>query len=181
MCGAAPLSFELNQQLFALFPDAHIGQAYGNCSDPFSELSVLQHCPGMTETCTAVTMWPISHKRGASGSKFLQLSSLFLPLTRLPYWGGGQLLPGTIARVVKADGSLAGYDEAGELIIKTPSVALGYANNAEAFVDFVLAGDWHLFTHFFQNQGNVYWRVCHTAEPVVPNSSDLFMTACQMG
>lgn len=37
---------------------------------------------------------------------------------------------------MKPDGSLAGYDEAGELIIKTPSVALGYANNAEACVGF---------------------------------------------
>ncbi|KAF9465775.1 phenylacetyl-CoA ligase [Collybia nuda] len=110
MSGAAPLSFELNQQLFQLFPDAQIGQAYG-----------------MTETCTATTMWPITQKRGASGS-------------------GGQLLPGTVARVVKTDGSLAGYDEAGELIIKTPSVALGYANNAEAtketFIDgWVRTGD----------------------------------------
>ncbi|CAA7269124.1 unnamed protein product [Cyclocybe aegerita] len=96
MCGAAPLSRELNQQLFEMFPKAHIGQAYG-----------------MTETCTATTMWPITQKRGVSGSS-------------------GQLLPGTIARVVKQDGSLAGYDEAGELVIKTPSVALGYANNAQA-------------------------------------------------
>ncbi|KAG5642994.1 hypothetical protein DXG03_001810, partial [Asterophora parasitica] len=74
MCGAAPLSHEVNQQLFELLPDAHIGQAYG----------------------------------------------------------AGQLIPGTIARAVKLDGSLAGYDEAGELYIKTPSVALGYANNTEA-------------------------------------------------
>ena len=29
MCGAAPLSFELNQKLFELLPNAHIGQAYG--------------------------------------------------------------------------------------------------------------------------------------------------------
>jgi len=29
MCGAAPLSHELNQQLFEMFPAAHIGQAYG--------------------------------------------------------------------------------------------------------------------------------------------------------
>jgi len=29
MCGAAPLSHELNQQLFEMFPTAHIGQAYG--------------------------------------------------------------------------------------------------------------------------------------------------------
>lgn len=29
MCGAAPLSYELNQKLFELLPNAHIGQAYG--------------------------------------------------------------------------------------------------------------------------------------------------------
>lgn len=29
MSGAAPLSHELNQQLFHMLPDAHIGQAYG--------------------------------------------------------------------------------------------------------------------------------------------------------
>ncbi|KAF8073408.1 phenylacetyl-CoA ligase [Lyophyllum atratum] len=110
MCGAAPLSHEVNQQLFELLPDAHIGQAYG-----------------MTETCTATTMWPIDQKRGTSGS-------------------AGQLLPGTVSRIIKSDGSLAGYDEAGELYIKTPSVALGYANNAEAtketFIDgWVRTGD----------------------------------------
>jgi 4-coumarate--CoA ligase len=48
--------------------------------------------------------------------------------------GSGQLLPGIVARVVKADGSLAAYDEPGELVIKSPSLALGYANNAAAFV-----------------------------------------------
>lgn len=50
--------------------------------------------------------------------------------------GAGQLIPGTVARVVKVDGSLAGYDEPGELVIKSPSVALGYINNATAFVHF---------------------------------------------
>ena len=48
--------------------------------------------------------------------------------------GSGVLLPGVVARVVKADGALAGYDEPGELVIKTPSVALGYANNLKACV-----------------------------------------------
>jgi acyl-coenzyme A synthetase/AMP-(fatty) acid ligase len=48
--------------------------------------------------------------------------------------GSGQLVPGTVARVVKADGSLAAYDEPGELLIKSPSLALGYANNAARFV-----------------------------------------------
>lgn len=36
--------------------------------------------------------------------------------------------------MVKEDGSLAGYDEPGELVIKSPTVALGYANNEEAYV-----------------------------------------------
>lgn len=36
--------------------------------------------------------------------------------------------------MVKADGSLAGYDEPGELVVKSISVALGYANNAAASV-----------------------------------------------
>ncbi|KAF9474156.1 phenylacetyl-CoA ligase [Pholiota conissans] len=110
MCGAAPLSHELNQQLFEMFPNAQIGQAYG-----------------MTETCTATTMWPVTQKRGVSGSS-------------------GILLPGVIARVVKEDGSLAGFDEAGELVVKTPSVALSYSNNAQAtketFIDgWVKTGD----------------------------------------
>ena len=44
------------------------------------------------------------------------------------------LIPGTVARVVKPDGSLASYDEPGELVVKSPSVALGYANNEQAYV-----------------------------------------------
>lgn len=114
MCGAAPLSHELNQQLFEMFPTAHIGQAYGKSHAYFPELvPELETSLGMTETCTATTMWSIDAKRGVSG-------------------GSGILLPGCVARVVKTDGSLAGYEEAGELVIKTPSVALGYANNAQA-------------------------------------------------
>ncbi|KJA20114.1 hypothetical protein HYPSUDRAFT_43470 [Hypholoma sublateritium FD-334 SS-4] len=104
MCGAAPLSHELNEQLFAMFPGAHIGQAYG-----------------MTETCTATTMWALAQKRGVSG-------------------GSGVLLPGVVARVVKADGALAGYDEPGELVVKTPSVALGYSNNVQATKETFIGG-----------------------------------------
>ncbi|KDQ25943.1 hypothetical protein PLEOSDRAFT_1045992 [Pleurotus ostreatus PC15] len=110
MVGAAPLTYEVTEQLIRIFPNAHIGQAYG-----------------MTETCTATTMWPIEHKRGAFGS-------------------GGQLMPGIVARVEKQDGTLAGFDEPGHLVIKTPSVTLGYADNEEAtketFVDgWVRTGD----------------------------------------
>ena len=47
---------------------------------------------------------------------------------------GGQLLPGNVARLLKPDGTWAGYNEPGELIIKGPSVALCYYNNEEASV-----------------------------------------------
>jgi hypothetical protein len=36
--------------------------------------------------------------------------------------------------VVKADGTLAGYKEAGELHVHTPAAALGYLNDDTAFV-----------------------------------------------
>ncbi|KAG2140241.1 uncharacterized protein EDB93DRAFT_1089978 [Suillus bovinus] len=44
----------------------------------------------------------------------------------------GQLLPGIIGRVEKPDGTLADFDEPGELVVKTQALALGYANNLEA-------------------------------------------------
>ncbi|KAJ7264019.1 phenylacetyl-CoA ligase [Mycena haematopus] len=110
MIGAAPLSEEVNQKLFSLLPDAHIGQAYG-----------------MTETCTVVSVWPIDRKRGFSG-------------------GAGELLPGITARILKADGTLGGYNDIGELVVKSPSNALAYYNNAQAtketFIDgWVRTGD----------------------------------------
>ncbi|KAJ7712446.1 phenylacetyl-CoA ligase [Mycena metata] len=110
MIGAAPLTDEVNEMLFNLFPEAHIGQGYG-----------------MTETCTVITIWSIERKRGMAG-------------------GAGQLLPGVVARVRKTDGTFAGYNEIGELVIKAPSNALGYFNNAQAtketFVDgYVRTGD----------------------------------------
>ncbi|KAH6912861.1 phenylacetyl-CoA ligase [Coprinopsis sp. MPI-PUGE-AT-0042] len=109
-CGAAPLTRELNAQLFEMFPQAHIGQSYG-----------------MTEMCTAPVSWPTSQTHGIPGSS-------------------GHLLPGTVAKVVKPDGSLAAYGEPGDLWIKTPSAALGYANNVQAtketFIDgWVRSGD----------------------------------------
>ncbi|KAJ7069962.1 phenylacetyl-CoA ligase [Mycena amicta] len=110
MIGAAPLSDEVNEMLFKLLPDAHIGQGYG-----------------MTETCTVVSIWPIDRKRGKSGS-------------------AGQLIPGVRARVLKADGTLGGYNDVGELMVKAPSNALAYYNNAratdETFIDgWVRTGD----------------------------------------
>ena len=44
----------------------------------------------------------------------------------------GQFMPGVQARIVKEDGSLAGYNEVGELHVSGPQMALRYLNNKEA-------------------------------------------------
>lgn len=72
----------------------------------------------MTETSTVVSVLA-SHQKVSNGST-------------------GILLPGVVARVVKTDGSLAKVGEAGELRVKTPSAALRYSNNEEAYVYHVL-------------------------------------------
>lgn len=68
---------------------------------------------GMTESCTSIAMFSTETRIGVPGS-------------------GGRLLPGVTARVVKADGTLVGLNEPGELYVKMPSLALGYWNNEEA-------------------------------------------------
>ncbi|KAL0581455.1 hypothetical protein V5O48_000609 [Marasmius crinis-equi] len=86
---------------------------------------------GMTETCGTVSMFPLSQRVGTLGS-------------------GGQLLPGTVAKVVKEDGSIAGVGEVGELFVKGGQIALGYYRNEKAneetFVDgWLRTGDQVLF------------------------------------
>ncbi|KAG1733049.1 uncharacterized protein EDB91DRAFT_1301160 [Suillus paluster] len=96
ICGAAPLSASLVDQLVKILPNAQIGQGYG-----------------MTESTATTTMFSVDSKLGVPGS-------------------AGRLVPGVVARVVKDDGTLAGFNEPGELQVKTPSAALGYLNNDEA-------------------------------------------------
>ena len=76
-----------------------------------SQLTVVQI--GMTEA--AITMFPIEQRIITPGSV-------------------GRLSPGLVARVRKPDGSLAEYEEEGELEVKGPSVALGYANDEKGVV-----------------------------------------------
>jgi acyl-CoA synthetase (AMP-forming)/AMP-acid ligase II len=52
------------------------------------------------------------------------------PSQRLGTTGSaGQLITGIEARVVKTDGQLASPGEPGELVVKGPSMALGYLDN----------------------------------------------------
>ena len=57
-------------------------------------------------------------------------------------WPGscGSLIPSVQAKIVSAEGNeITGYDQPGELVVKSPSVVLGYLNNEtankETFVD----------------------------------------------
>lgn len=113
-CGAAPLSAELTDSIVKILPQAFVGQGYGLY--PFLQSSLferLNSAPGMTETSTGVSMMSISQKVGTLGS-------------------AGQLLSGVRARVIKADGTLAGVGEPGELMVTGPSMALRYLNNEKA-------------------------------------------------
>lgn len=68
---------------------------------------------GLTETCCAITMGPTDKRIGTLGS-------------------AGQILPGIVARIIKADGTFGRHGDQGELIVQTPATALGYSNNEEA-------------------------------------------------
>lgn len=46
----------------------------------------------------------------------------------------GQLVSGWEAKVLKEDGSLGGYDEPGELLLRGPAVTLRYEGNPVAYV-----------------------------------------------
>ncbi|SJK98219.1 uncharacterized protein ARMOST_01480 [Armillaria ostoyae] len=65
---------------------------------------------------------------------------------RISTGGCGPMLPGFVAKVVKADGTLAVAGETGELVMTGPSVGLGYVGDEEAtkstFIDgWVRSGD----------------------------------------
>jgi 4-coumarate--CoA ligase len=70
---------------------------------------------------------------------------------------GGQLLPGTITKVVKEDGTTAQVGEVGELYVQGGQVALGYYGNEQAtqatFINgWLRTGD----LVFFEKNGDIF-------------------------
>lgn len=115
MSGAAPLSGKLMKQISAIFPNAVVGQGYGKIVNENHHAPFLNENIGLTETCATLCFLQPDRKLGTIG-------------------GVGELVPGVIAKVVKSDGTLASEGEQGELVVKAPSLALGYYENAAAYV-----------------------------------------------
>lgn len=76
------------------------------------DVSVFQ-AYGLTETACAITMGSTDKRIGTLGS-------------------AGHILPGIVARIVKADGTFGRHGEQGELIVRTPATALCYSNDEQA-------------------------------------------------
>ncbi|KAI9795347.1 MAG: hypothetical protein M1835_005960 [Candelina submexicana] len=78
---------------------------------------------GLTETCTVVCSTPFND---------------------IWFGSSGSLLPAVEARIVSLDGSeITSYDQPGELVIRSPSVVLGYLHNDQANKDTFRDGYMH--------------------------------------
>ncbi|KZO92567.1 phenylacetyl-CoA ligase [Calocera viscosa TUFC12733] len=93
---------------------------------------------GMTETCTVVCQFEFQ-KESVNGS-------------------AGMLIPHTIARIVKPDGTVCGPDEPGELWVKGPQMALSYPNSRKATEETFLPGGWVRTGDeaLITSEGNIY-------------------------
>lgn len=110
--GAAPLGAETADELHKLFPSWAIRQGYGQFYPLFIRNLRLILPAGLTETATVVCS-----------------------TSPLDIWFGssGNLIPGVEARIVDPDGKeITEYDKPGELVVRSPSVVLGYLNNEKA-------------------------------------------------
>lgn len=124
--GAAPLGAETSQEIQRLFPHWAIRQGYGKAcsistSIPTIYNALIQSVPildeadtqkGLTETSTVVTA---------------------TSATDIWFGSSGNILPGVEARIISPDGKeILDYDTPGELVVRSPSVVLGYLRNEKA-------------------------------------------------
>lgn len=112
--GAAPLGMETAAEFQKLWPNVSIRQGYGK--SPFisrPRVTVTNNAYlGLTETCTVVS---------STHPQDIWLGS------------SGCLFPGYEARIVTPEGKeITSYDTPGELLVRSPSVVLGYLNNDKA-------------------------------------------------
>jgi hypothetical protein len=113
--GAAPLGVETANDFQKLYPNVLIRQGYGkfqNPSHPTPKLKPKLTHPGLTETCTVVSS---THPH-----------DIFLG-------SSGALIPGFEARIMTPENEeITEYNTPGELVVRGPSVVLGYLNNDKA-------------------------------------------------
>lgn len=113
--GAAPLGAETAEKLQSQYPSWKIRQGYGKILPTVFAvlgLRLLTLPVGLTETSTVIC---------ATAFHDILLGS------------SGSLLPSVQAKIVSIEGAeITGYDQPGELVVKSPSVVLGYLNNSKA-------------------------------------------------
>ena len=110
--GAAPLGTETAEDMHRLWPSWVIRQGYGGTLIMLEDTDYLQLRIGMTESSTVVCSTPFND---------------------VDFGSSGSLLPAVQARLVTIEGNdITGYNQPGELLVKSPSVVLGYLNNAKA-------------------------------------------------
>lgn len=111
--GAAPLGQQTAEEVIKHYPSWKVRQGYGlsRCF-ALADRWPLTMSSGMTETCTVVL--------STAGDDIWFGSS-------------GSILPSVEAKIVSIEGTeITGYDQPGELLIKSPSTVLGYLNNEAA-------------------------------------------------
>ena len=87
------------------------GKATVCCVDPSLSDGFL-HYAGLTETCTVVSSSPVDD---------------------IWFGSSGSLLPSVEVRIISPDGKeITEYDQPGEIVVRSPSIVLGYLNNKAA-------------------------------------------------